>query len=364
MKSNILFLLHLPPPIHGSSMVGKFIKESQLINDNYKTSYINLLASKNVDDAGNLNLLKVIGVIKVVYQLFLNLIFYRPRLCYIALTATGFAFYRDLLLITIIKMFPIKRIYHLHNKGIKEKQNSPVHNFFYRFAFKNAKVIILSERLYEDIAKFVPKTDVFICPNGIPEISQSFLHYNKRVDSIPTILFLSNLIESKGVFILLEAMAILNQNGIDFKGIFVGGEGDISKELLNRKIQELELYEVVSYLGKRFGEEKEEMFKQADIFAFPTYFETFGLVIIEAMQHSLPVISTTEGGIPDIIENGVNGYLVPQRNIEMLAEKLEILIGNEALRLQMGENGYKRYKQQYTLERFESNLEKILKEVS
>ena len=60
------------------------------------------------------------------------------------------------------------------------------------------------------------------------------------------------------------------------------------------------------------------------------------------MQFSLPVVSTFEGGIPDIVENGKTGFLVKQEDVEALAEKLEILINNPRLREQMGQHGRKR----------------------
>ena len=73
-------------------------------------------------------------------------------------------------------------------------------------------------------------------------------------------------------------------------------------------------------MGRKYEKEKEETFAKADIFAFPTYYnnECFPLVLLEAMQHSLPVVSTFEGGIPDIVDEGEAGFLVAQKNAEKL----------------------------------------------
>lgn len=108
------------------------------------------------------------------------------------------------------------------------------------------------------------------------------------------------------------------------------------------------------------------MFSKTDIFAFPTYYhnETFGLVNLEAMQYSIPVVSTFEGGIPDVIDDGNTGFLVPQKNALALAGKLEILINNPTLRLKMGEAGRRKYEKEFTLNHFELRLKEILTQIT
>ena len=73
---------------------------------------------------------------------------------------------------------------------------------------------------------------------------------------------------------------------------------------LNQKINDLNLQEYVTYLGKKYGDYKYEIFQSSDIFVFPTFYhnECFPLVLLEAMMFGLPVISTSEGGIPDIVK--------------------------------------------------------------
>jgi glycosyltransferase involved in cell wall biosynthesis len=72
------------------------------------------------------------------------------------------------------------------------------------------------------------------------------------------------------------------------------------------------------------------------------------------------VISCPEGGIPDIVEDGINGILVPQKNIEALANAIEKLIYDSALRTKMGNEGRLKYEKQFTLETFEKKLVSIL----
>jgi glycosyltransferase involved in cell wall biosynthesis len=97
-----------------------------------------------------------------------------------------------------------------------------------------------------------------------------------------------------------------------------------------------------------------------DLVAFPTYNECFPLVLLEALCYSLPVVASNEGGIPDIVENGVSGYLVGKKDAQGLAKMLELLIVDRALRTSMGYEGRKRYKQHFTQLRFETRMRDIL----
>ena len=366
MKNNILFLLHLPPPVHGSSVVGLSIKESEHINQTFEGRYINLLASKKVDESGNVNIRKLFGFVGIGLKLFGELMKQKPTLCYFALTTTGAAFYRDVLLVILLKLFCVKRVYHLHNKGVSRCAQHRTNRLFYKFVFKGTNVILLSKNLYSDIQEFVNESEVYICPNGITDqLPKSKNQSKNKLESVVRILFLSNLIESKGVFILLEAFAFLKKNGMHFEGVFIGGESDVTITKFNNWVNQLELNQQVVYLGRKYGREKHQAFSEADIFTFPTYYnnECFPLVLLEAMQFSLPVISTFEGGIPDIVEDGVTGFLVPQKNSKVLAERLEFLMKKPELRTKMGMAGRSKYEKEFTLENFDTNLVSILKQI-
>jgi glycosyltransferase involved in cell wall biosynthesis len=233
--------------------------------------------------------------------------------------------------------------------------------FLYRSFFKNTKVVLLSEKLYKDIEDFVDIKEVFICPNGIKnEIDTIDFRKETNKQSLD-LLFLSNLIESKGVFVLLNACKELLNKKIKFNCRFVGGEKDISKEMFQQKVNELGLEKNVFYLGKKFGDEKKDIFLNSDIFVFPTFYhnETFGLVNVEAMMYGIPVISTDEGGITDIVEDGVTGYIVNKEDSADLINKIIKLIDKEK-RISMGIKGRARFEEKFTLEIFEEKIANIL----
>ena len=197
---------------------------------------------------------------------------------------------------------------------------------------------------------------------SLSECSQSstteLLTANSQAPSAK-ILFLSNLIPSKGVYVLLDACRVLKERGLAFICDFVGGETkEISAEVFREAVTARGLEEHVTYHGPKYGEEKHRFFMNADVFVFPTFYfnECFPLVLLEAMQWRLPLVSSDEGGIPDIVQDGVNGFVSPRQDVDSLANALEQLITNPALRRQMGEAGYQRYCEEFTLEAFEKRF--------
>lgn len=112
--------------------------------------------------------------------------------------------------------------------------------------------------------------------------------------------------------------------------------------------------------GKKYNEEKEAFFKNADIFISPTLNEAFGLVLLEAMEHALPCIATDEGGISDIVDDGETGFIVSKRNANILADKIEYLLIHPEERMRMGKNGYRKFNDKFTLRKFEESMADIL----
>ena len=177
------------------------------------------------------------------------------------------------------------------------------------------------------------------------------------------LLFLSNLIESKGIYVLLEACRMLKEEGVAFRCDYVGGESKlISGEAFRSAIAERGLTDCVTYHGPQYGAAKDRFFREADIFVQPTFDDCFPLTLVEAMQYRLPIVSTDVGAIPDIVTDGVNGFVCPQRDVQALAEALRKLIAEPQMRVAMGQRGYELYRERMTLEVFEGNFTEILLE--
>jgi glycosyltransferase involved in cell wall biosynthesis len=345
-------------------MVGALIKESGAVNASFATKYINLSTSLSVDEIGKQSLVKWWRYLGIIWRTFFQGLFWQPHIVYITLTSHGMGLWKDAVIVALCRMLGLKHVLHFHNKGVnKYAQKNEKADFIYRFVFKKAKVILLSPLLYPDMAAYVAKDNVFFCPNGIPAIDEKKSSVYKPIDAPIHLLFLSNLIASKGIWNLLEACQYLKDKAVLFQCNIVGGEGDISSQELENQIQERGLQYHVHYLGKQHGERKTAIFQSAEIFIHPTHEDCFPLVLLEAMQFGLPIISTEEGAIPEIVEDGQTGFLVSKRDAPALAEKLELLINNNDLRASMGLAGRKKYEAEFTLAHFENRLLSVLTEI-
>lgn len=322
--------------------------------------FINLATAGSLSDIGHVSLEKLLK-----YLLLLRYISHvvkeiRPELVYITPNAGGKAFFKDFIVVQMLKSMGCKIIAHYHNKGVSAYQSKWIYNFLYKRFFSNLKVILLAENLYKDIAKYVKREDVYICPNGIPSSCKEEMEA-RRNNVIPHLLFLSNLLISKGVIVLLDALKILKEKEYTFVCQFIGGEtAEINAVQFFEEVNKRELSDLVTYVGRKVREEKEAFFRQADIFVFPTYYETFGLVNLEAMEYKLPVISTNEGGIPDIVKDGENGLICEKQNPVSLADCIAKLLDDEELRVKMGSAGHEKFCREFTLDKFENRMRDIL----
>lgn len=161
----------MPPPVHGAAMVGQYIHDSKLINEKFDSYYINLTTAKSLQDIGKGGIKKLWRFLKLLLKIYSILCAVKPNCIYVTPNASGGAFYKDFIVVQLIKLWGYKTIVlHYHNKGVAAHQDSLLNNFLYRCFFKGVKVILLSDNLYGDISKYVDRSNVYICPNGIPAI--------------------------------------------------------------------------------------------------------------------------------------------------------------------------------------------------
>lgn len=357
--------MHMPPPVHGAAVVGQQIYESKLIRDSFECSYINVSTSASLDDVGRFSLKKITRTLSFYRQVLDAVKNEQPDLVYFTPSTSGWAFYRDVLTIQILRCRKQNVVLHLHNKPTNAFMHKWYNHWFWKHFFKGVSAIFLGKALAQQFDFYTPLCkNVFICPNGMPDKVGNVQVNGNDANRPFTFLFLSNMIETKGVYILLEACALLKKKGYDFLCNFVGQWFDVTKEAFETRCKQLSISDSVHAYGAKYGVEKDLFLQQADVFVFPTFYpaECFPLVLIEAPQHTLPVVSTNEAAIPDIIEAGKTGWIVEKRNASALAEKMQWFIDHPQDSLRMGQAGRKRYEQMFTLDFFERKMIEILME--
>lgn len=349
---NILFLVKLPPPITGATIINQYITQIQFNNFNLKViklNYKNNLKRDSIFTA-------FLKITQYSFKVLTTVLKFKPNFVYFQISPIGFAFLRDCIYVFIIKSFKIKIIFHLHGKGILEESKNRFKNILYKWAFKNNIVICLSEKLLYDV-KNVHFGGIYIVNNGIP-VYNNISSKERSVDKL-NVLFLSHLQKSKGLLIFIDAISLLlkiekYKNLINVK--IIGSELDLSRDFLNKETIRLKISENVKILGPKYGNEKLNHLLETDILVYPTLNDTWGLVILEAMQLGIPVIASKEGAIPEIVDDGVTGFLVDKNNPEQIKDKLITLIENETLRKEMGDAARKKFFEKYTLELFEKKM--------
>ncbi len=161
----------------------------------------------------------------------------------------------------------------------------------------------------------------------------------------------------------MQALARLRQRGVEFTATFAGGRfAPDCREQFDAILASDGLSDHVDYVGEVHGEAKDRLLREADVLVFPSMYDAFGLVVLEGMANSLPVIATEQGAIPDMVVDGVTGFLVPKNDPAAVADRLAVLAADAGLRENMGKAGRQRFSEQFTLDVFEKNVVAILEE--
>jgi glycosyltransferase involved in cell wall biosynthesis len=190
--------------------------------------------------------------------------------------------------------------------------------------------------------------DIFV-QNKLLDLEQTHLIPGTGVDvekfrpieksrSVPLILFSGRLLVTKGLFEFMDAIQILKAKGVNARFAIAGAPDPGNPATISEK--QLELWRqagIVEVWG--WQENMPATLAQADIFCLPSYREGVPNALLEACASGLPIVTTNAPGCRDVVENNVNGLLVPVRNAQKLAEALERLINNPELRLLLGKQG-------------------------
>ncbi len=212
-------------------------------------------------------------------------------------------------------------------------------------------MLVLTESWKEFFSEIAPSQNIMVFPNGVKTVGTNNdlgkKDYNK-------LLFLGRICRDKGISELLDAVSEIHKDKRDIK-LYIGGIYEDSE--YKTRIEECK--EFVEYVGWVSGEEKEKLLSECGILVLPSYYEGFPVSLIEAMVKKSAVVACPVGGIPDIIENGEDGILVPPKDTGALKTALINLIDDHSKAKEIGENGRQKVIKKYSVEKNIDNLQKI-----
>ncbi len=226
---------------------------------------------------------------------------------------------RKNLLLKMAKFYKKKTIIHVHGSNFMlfyGEDSSPVKRAKIRKTFNEADyVIALSARWEEDLAT-ITKTPIQVIYNAVscPPPYEKVLNNN--------ICFLGRLGPRKGVFDLMDVLVKLNKSYKDYQ-VYIGGDGDV--EGLKKYISDHNMTNV-HYVGWISGRDKERLLRDTTIFSLPSYHEGLPMALLEAMSYGCVSISTTVGGIPEVLRNGENGFIMEPGDKETLYTVLDDIL--------------------------------------
>lgn len=219
-----------------------------------------------------------------------------------------------------------------------------------------AKVIVLSEEWYEYFAgNICEESKLVVLHNAVKAPGEDYIKRKYSLDSPErSILFLGRLDAHKGPDVLLRAASRIAGGFPDMRLLF-GGDG--YQQRYASLARELGIADRCEFMGWVTGEDKESLFAKSAVYCLPSKFEGMPMSVVEAMAHGLPTVSTPVGGTPQVISDGVDGFLVEVGNEEQLARTLSHLLSDADLRERIGRAAYEKIKGKFDIS---SSIERLV----
>lgn len=238
------------------------------------------------------------------------------------------------------------------NRGIHNNFQRRIHNLEERLARSADTVICCSDYMVEEVVRLfgLAGKKVFSIPNGVDPanlgIPRKLVPGEKDTYSAEkSIIFLGRLVPEKGVQVLLEALSILLRQLPDLK-LLVAGAGPYA-DYLKTMAGDMGLQGNTEFLGFLQEEQRNYYLRQADVAVFPSLYEPFGIVALEAMAAQIPVIVSDTGGLSEVVAHGIDGYKAPSGRPDVLAYYIREVLVNPGLARDLTRRAWKKVLTKY-----------------
>lgn len=263
---------------------------------------------------------------------------------------------RALFFIGISRWFSVPIIVHSHGGEVEEtyrNMGSMYRSFFVTSMKKVDKVLVLTNGWKAFWSQIVPIERIEVIPNAIklPQIGEKKYFNAGQLN----LLYLGYISELKGTYDLIEALNFVQKTGIKVH-LVIGGNGEINtcKQLVKR----FSLQKVVSVEGWMDEVEKDKALRKADVLVLPSHYESFGIVLLEALSYKVPVICGDGGFSKEIVKDRVDGYVVHSGNSADIGQKI-IKLSSLKVLTEFGNAGFKDVSMKYSEEKIVLKLRSI-----
>jgi glycosyltransferase involved in cell wall biosynthesis len=262
----------------------------------------------------------------------LMLFWWRPQLTYVHVGSNA-SLYRKAFFITVARVLGQSILTHFHAGDFDhyyDRQNR-LGKWWIRCGLRQShRLIAVSQASAQRLHALLPEAEITMIPNGI-EIA-AFAQPARSPDMCVRLLFVGAMGKLKGERDLLEAVQRIADRVPNLRLLLLGH----GAETIEAFCRQHHLGSLIEHLGPVAYNQRHAFFRQADFFVLPSYGEGMPIAVLEAMAAGLPIIATRVGGIPELIEDGVEGFLLAPGDIAALSERIERLTTDPTLRAQMG----------------------------
>jgi glycosyltransferase involved in cell wall biosynthesis len=290
---------------------------------------------------------------------------FRPEVVHINPSLTNTSIIRDFLFLKFIKKEGCPVLFFIH--GWRENVSNKFQYIFWKNFFKKRleiadAIVVLAYQFKRKLVDLGINANKIYISSTMVE-SEKYLPDSKIFTRPYNILFCANIKKEKGPFEILKAVPMVLVKFPNTKFIFIGTGRDLKE--LKEKSKEMGIEKNVVFTGYMAGEEKIEIFKNAHIFAYPSYTEGFPTVILEAMAAGVVPIFTPVGGLVYALVDGKNGYVINSMppKPEEISEKIIKLIENQKLMKNMSKNNLKKAKEKYDVRVVSKQIEEIYQDI-
>lgn len=355
MKKILLFG-PITPPINGQSvsftvLVDSIEKRNRIVinTTRYRSKYINTVTT----------------VLKTIYIF----TFYKIETIYFTCSRSGLGFLKEFPMLFLARIFKKKVINHLHGAVFKNfYRESVLLKPFIRYAYHNVHTsVVLLESMKDEFSDF-KNMRVKIIPNFYMQDLEVEVDFSKKQKQV---VYLSNLIKSKGVFEFLEAAKVILET--DQSIVFKIAGAPISDNLMTAKEVKLKFYEEYSllkekypknifYLGVVDSYNKISLLTESSVFVLPSYYptEAFPLSIIEAMRTGNAIITTKHNFLPEIVKDNLNGKIIKIKSSENIKSSIKELFSDKEKLRKIQEYNIIESKNKYKQENYTKSLKEMI----
>ncbi|MEX0974948.1 MAG: glycosyltransferase family 4 protein [Bacillota bacterium] len=212
---------------------------------------------------------------------------------------------------------------HGRQNGLHNPMQQHISETEWWLCYQACRVVTCSEYMKDEVGRVfgVPGDKVRVIPNGI---SPSWFDLPREIAPKPLILFVGRLVPEKGPHILVEAMPMVLSEFPEAH-LVLAGDGPLEGDI-RRRIYQGGLGKAVRLAGRQDDEGLRDLYRKAWVAAFPSSYEPFGIVALEAMATGVPCITGDAGGLKEIIQDGSTGLRVQPDNPQALADAVRALL--------------------------------------